>query len=117
MGGVIKCIDPLNENILWSYKINIDQISEGGSIATAPIITGDKLVTVTLKGKLIILDCKTGKVLFEKETNKTVRSSPVIKGGIVFIPTTTGELISVNTNISGIEDYPMFMKNSEHNIN
>ena len=36
---------------------------------------------------------------------------------IVFIPTTTGELISVNTNISGLEDYPMFMNNSEHNIN
>ncbi|WP_422103994.1 PQQ-binding-like beta-propeller repeat protein [Winogradskyella sp.] len=117
MGDVIKCIDPLNENVHWSYKIDIDQAKEGGAVASTPIIVGDKLVTVTLKGKLIILDCKTGSVLFEKETKKTVRSSPVVKGGTVFIPTTTGELISINTNISGLDDYPMFMKNSEHNIN
>lgn len=117
MGDVIKCIDPLKEKMLWSYRIDIDQIAEGGSVASSPLISGDKLITVTLKGKLIILDCNTGEVLFEKKTNKTVRSSPVVKGGVVFIPTTTGELISINTNINGLDDYPMFMKNSEHNIN
>ncbi|MCZ4410012.1 PQQ-binding-like beta-propeller repeat protein [Cryomorphaceae bacterium 1068] len=117
MGDVIKCVDPLNEKVLWSYKFDIDQITEGGSVASTPIITGNKLITVTLKGELLILNCDNGEVLFKKETNKTVRSSPVIKDGIVFIPTTTGELISVNTNISGLEDYPMFMKNSQHDIN
>ena len=117
MGDVIKCVDPLTENLIWSYKLNIDQIAEGGSVASTPIIAGDKLITVTLKGKLIILDCNTGAILFEKETNKTVRSSPVVKGGVIFIPTTTGEIMSINPNMTGLDDYPMFMKNSEHHIN
>jgi len=117
MGDVIKCVDPLSEKVLWNYKFDIDQKTEGGSVASTPIIAGNKLIAVTLKGELLILNCDNGKVLFKKETNKTVRSSPVIKDGIVFIPTTTGELISVNTKIIDLEDYPMFMKNSQHDIN
>jgi len=114
MGNTIKSVDPISEKLNWDYKIDIDQIAEGGSVASTPIVVGDLLVTVTLNGRLIVLDCETGKTIFEKETNENVRSSPIVNKGVVFIPTTSGKVLSIDTKLVALDGYPMFMKNSEH---
>lgn len=116
MGNKIYCIDPRNENIIWSFLIEGALKSEGGTIATTPIICNNFLVTVSVSGRVIVLNLENGEIAFEKNLNKKVRTAPVVKDGYVIVPTTSGEINVINTSIKELDNWSMYMKNSQHKI-
>jgi outer membrane protein assembly factor BamB len=117
MGSTIFCINPKDEKVKWKYQIDGDLAKEGGTLGTTPILSSNHLVTVSVTGTLLVFDLETGEIVFEKELDKRVRSSPVFKEGKVLIPTTQGELVCVDTKISTLDGWNMLMKNGRHEMN
>jgi outer membrane protein assembly factor BamB len=117
MGNTLYCLNPLTEKTLWFYEVPGDLGKEGGALATTPILTDEFLITVTLEGKVLLLHLSTGAVAQQYSLNKQVRLAPVADKGKLFVPTTTGELVCIDTYNKGVSGWPMFMKNSQHAIN
>jgi outer membrane protein assembly factor BamB len=117
MGNTIYCLDPLTEKTEWSYQVPGDLRKEGGALATTPILTDDFLITVTLEGRVLLLQLATGALAQQFSLNKQVRLAPVANKGKLFVPTTTGELVCIDTQNKGVSGWHMFMKNSQHAIN
>lgn len=116
MGNKIYCIDPKSENIIWSFLIDGDLKLVGGTLATTPIICNRFVVTVSVSGRVIVLNLDDGKIAFEKNLNKKVRTAPVVKDGYIIVPTTSGEIHVIATGLKELDDWTMFMKNSQHKI-
>ncbi len=117
MGEILYCLDPINEAVLWSHQFDGDIRKSGGSLACTPILSTDHIVTVSLNGMVLVFEMETGEIVLSKQINKQVRASPVMKDGLLLIPTTTGEIVSIATGIEELDGWPMLMKNSAHVIN
>ena len=117
MGNTIYCTDPLSEEVIWKYEIDGDLKTIGGTLATTPIFSKSCLITVTVNGELIVLNLSDGKKILSKSLNETVRTSPIMKEGKIFVPTTSGKLFCVDTKNIALDGWTMFMKNNEHQIN
>jgi Ca-activated chloride channel family protein len=114
-GNTINCMDEKTETKTWSWSAGGDLKTEGGYIATAPIVAGNYVITVTLKGLVKICGLQTGKTVMEFNIEKEVRNQPVVSRGFIFVPTAGGEVVVLNTNQPAIDGWPMFMKNKMHN--
>ena len=117
MGDKIICSNPKTEKIVWQRKIEGNLAEVGGHLATAPIIVEDKLISVTHDGLLLILSIDDGLVIMSKKLNYEVRNQPIVYEGNIIIPTSTGELVFVETNDESIDGWYMFLKNQKHLIN
>lgn len=116
MGDELICFTS-NGIVLWRYKIEGDIKKEGGSLITSPIITANKVLIVTLEGKLKIFNKNTGGLLYEEHIKTQVRNSPVVNKGWVYIPTTSGRIACVNTKIKHVDGWGTVLGNFERNIN
>ena len=116
MGNKIYCVDPRSETIIWSFLIDGDLKSIGGTIATTPIICNNFVVTVSVDGRVIVLNLDNGAIAFEKNLNKKVRTTPIVKDGYIIVPTASGEINVIKTGIKELDNWTMFMKNSQHKI-
>lgn len=104
MGNKIYCIDPKSEKIIWSFLIKGDFKSFGGTIATTPIISNNFLITVSVSGRVLVLNLDNGKIAFEKQINRNVRSAPAVNDGYLVVTTTLGEIHVINTGIKALDN-------------
>jgi outer membrane protein assembly factor BamB len=117
MGNRVYCVDPKTKKTDWDHSIDGNMTEEGGYLATAPIAAGDYLITVTLSGTVKILDMKSGKTIKEIATNHQVRTQPIVYKGRIYVPTTEGSLVCIDTGDKKIDGWPMMMMNSQHIVN
>ena len=116
MGDKLLCINAQDGSVIWNYKFDGDLTRSGGTLATTPVFTESHVITTTLAGHLMVLNQSTGEVSFEKKLDVQCRTSPIVVGGNIYIPTTTGSLHVVRTGMKQLDGWPMLMKNSSHNI-
>lgn len=114
MGDSLFCLEPTNGSVRWSLKITADMAKEGGTAATAPIVSEDYVVTATINGRVIVCDRHTGAIKFDLAVDKAVRYPPIMHKGKLYVPTTEGELVCLDTKDPGLHGWPMLMRSASH---
>jgi outer membrane protein assembly factor BamB len=68
----------------------------------------------TLKGEVLQLDPKSGRVNARHKVGGPVRSQPVIEGGRIFVGTDDGRLVCLDTGNPLFTGWPMWGKDAAH---
>jgi outer membrane protein assembly factor BamB len=83
----LYCLSQANGSIIWKY-------STGG--ATAPILTGQKLVFSTSAGSVVSLNKKTGDLLWKKNDINGMATEPLLMNGFVVYGESQGSLKAID---------------------
>lgn len=113
MGDEIVCTDKDGKRE-WSSKISGDMHSVGGFLGTPPLAVGGKIIVATYNGEIQIMDAPSGKVETKYETKENIRYQPVVEDGWIYVTTTSGKLIAINTGNSSLTGWPMWGGNAQH---
>lgn len=89
----LYCLSKTNGSIIWKYPT-------GG--ATAPVLTGNKIIFSTSTGSVISLDKKTGDPIWKKTDIKGIATEPLIVGGLIIFGESQGSLKAVDL-LTGVE--------------
>lgn len=103
-GGVdtVFCFDARSGQVRWkhSYKAPLDaKYYEGGPSAT-PTVDGDRVFTLSKRGKLFSLEAATGQVVWEKDLAGELLA-PVNEWGFASSPLVEGNLLFLNVGAAG----------------
>lgn len=94
---IVDCLNPATGESLWRYPYPSkyqDPYGYNNGPRSAPLLTEDKCYTFGAEGKLLCLDLKTGKVIWQRDTGKEwdvpeaffgVGSSPVLEGNKLIV--------------------------------
>jgi outer membrane protein assembly factor BamB len=113
-GDEILCTKGQDGSQIWSMKLEGDLKAEGGFLAAPPVAAGGQLFVATLKGEVLQLDPKTGKVNVRHKVGGPVRSQPVVEAGRIFVGTDDGKLVCINTGNPKFTGWPMWGKDAAH---
>lgn len=98
----------------WKTGINGDLKQVGGFLATPPIRVGSCILIATYHGDILLIDAKTGKQVRKFSTGENLRTQPVAMNGWIYVGTTNGKLVAINTKDASISDWPMLGRNAAH---
>ncbi|MEO8591142.1 MAG: PQQ-binding-like beta-propeller repeat protein [Flavobacteriales bacterium] len=114
MGDSLFCLEPALGDVRWSLKITADMHAEGGTAATAPIVCDAYVVTATITGRVIVCDRRSGQVKLDLAAGGPVRYAPIMVKGKLYVPTTDGELVCLDTKDAALDGWPMLMRSADH---
>ncbi|MEJ5277560.1 MAG: PQQ-binding-like beta-propeller repeat protein, partial [Thermogemmata sp.] len=97
MGDKIVCVDVRTGKEKWERKVSGDLLKEGGYLATAPALAGDRLVVATLKGEVLLLEPNQGEVVKTYTVGHPVRAQPAIVEGRIYVSTFDGRVVCIDT--------------------
>lgn len=80
--------DVTKSHVAWTVEENIPDV-------TSPVSNGELVFTVTTSGRLTCFDAKDGKMVWQKDLELEVQSSPAILGNRLFVLGTKGEAVLV----------------------
>ncbi len=106
MGDEVIATDSESGQTLWSYKLTGQLQQQGGALGTAPLAAGGSVLFGTLKGEVVRLDQKTGKVVATYTVGAPVRSQPVVANGWIYVGTDDGRLVAINTKDPAVTGWP-----------
>ncbi len=113
MGDEIVCTDKEGKTT-WSSKLSGDMHSVGGFLGTPPLAVGGKIIVATYNGDIQIMDAESGKVETTYTTGENIRYQPVVEEGWIYVTTTSGKLIAINTEKPELTGWPMWGGNAQH---
>ena len=61
-----------------------------------------------------MVDRHTGAVVHDRSLGKQVRYAPVMHQGWLYVPTTTGDVLCLNTKDPTVHGWPMLLRNAAH---
>ena len=108
MGDEVVGIDAATGKRSWAFKLAGDVTAAGGFLAAPPAAAGGRVVLGTLAGKVRIVDPKSGKQLGSYDANHPIRSQPVIHRGWIYVGTTDGRMIGIDTGDESLTGWPMW---------
>ena len=114
MGDEIVCTNPKDGKTMWSSKLSGDMHNEGGFLGTPPLAVGGKVIVATYSGEIQIIDSETGKIESKYETKENIRYQPVVEDGWIYVTTTSGKMIAINTGKPELTGWPMWGGNAQH---
>lgn len=114
MGDEIICTDASNGKAMWKTKIDGDLHNTGGFLATPPIKAGEKIIVATFGGEIKVINPEDGKVEKTFKTGKNIRYAPVCNEGWIYVTTTTGELVAINSQDESLTGWTMWGANAAH---
>jgi len=114
MGDEIICTDASNGKAIWKTKIEGDLHNVGGFLATPPIKAGEKIIVATYGGEIKVINPLDGKVDKTFKTGKNIRYAPVCNEGWIYVTTTTGELVGINSQDETLTGWTMWGANAAH---
>ncbi len=106
MGDTLVCTDTSKHQVRWQKALPGDLRQAGGFLASPPLAVKGKLVLATLAGEIWVLDAQTGKELQRYEVGRALRQQPVVDQGRIFLTTTQGELICIDTGDPDLTGWP-----------
>ncbi|MBC8047049.1 MAG: PQQ-binding-like beta-propeller repeat protein [Fimbriimonadaceae bacterium] len=117
MGDELMSMDAETGRENWKFKISGDINESGGYLATAPIKAGAYLLIATLNGEIILINSVTGEEVKKYMINEPVRTQAIAMNGWIYVTTTTGKLVAINTNDITITGWPMLGGDNERSNN
>jgi outer membrane protein assembly factor BamB len=114
MGDEIICSDPATGKQRWAVKLEGDLKKEGGFLASPPAAAGGQLFLTTLKGEVLRLDPKGGKVTARYNVNAPVRYQPAVEGGKIYVGTQNGKVMCIDAGDPKYTGWPCWGGNAAH---
>jgi outer membrane protein assembly factor BamB len=114
MGDEIVCTNPIGGEVMWSSKLQGDMREAGGFLGTPPLSAGGYIIIATLEGQVQLINSKTGEIEKQYETGSSIRYQPVVDDGWIYVTTTDGKLIAINTYNRAITGWPMWGADAAH---
>ncbi|MEK6238707.1 MAG: PQQ-binding-like beta-propeller repeat protein, partial [Planctomycetales bacterium] len=111
-GDEILCTDPTSGKKIWGFKLQGDLKKVGGFLAAPPVAAGGELFVSTLKGQVLRMDPKTGKVNKTYQVGAPVRFQPVVQDGRIYVGTQDGKVVCINTGDKKFTGWPTWGGNS-----
>ena len=96
-GHALVCTNPRTGEKRWEIKLEGDLRKEGGSLAAPPVAAGGQIFLSTLKGDVLRLDPKTGKLNERYRIGSATRFQPAVVDGRIYIGTQDGKLVCIDT--------------------
>ena len=112
MGDELVCTNVNSEKEQWKIKISGDIKTEGGFMGTPPIIAGNKIIIASYNGEIHLFEPKSGKLSKTNMINDNIRYQPIAQDGWIYVTTTSGKMIAINTNDNKLTGWPMWGANS-----
>lgn len=112
-GDEIVCTDS-DGKTTWNTKLSGNLRSVGGFLGTPPLAVGGKIIVATYNGEIQILNAESGKLESKYETKENIRYQPVVQDGWIYVTTTSGKLIAINTENTSLTGWPMWGGNAQH---
>jgi outer membrane protein assembly factor BamB len=97
MGDKLVCVDARTGQETWQRKVAGDLLQEGGHLATAPALAGDRLVVATHKGEILLLEPSKGDVVKTYTVGHPVRTQPAVVDGRIYVSTFDGRVVCIDT--------------------
>ena len=114
MGDEVVCTDAKTGKRRWSRKLDGDLEQQGGFLGTSPAAAGDSLFVATLEGEVLRLDAKTGKVRKTYRVGSPVRAQPAIVDGRLYVGTTDGKLVVIDTGDRSLTGWTTWGGDAQH---
>lgn len=114
MGDEVVCTDSKDGKMKWSSKLSGDMRTVGGFLGTPPLAVGGKIIVATYNGDIQIMDSQSGKIETRYATGENIRYQPVVQDGWIYVTTTNGKLIAINTEKAELTGWPMWGGNAAH---
>lgn len=97
MGSALVGFDRESGREMWAVPLPGDLSQLGGTLGSAPASAGSRVVVGTVSGEVLIVDPDRGEVDRRVPIGAPVRTQPVVHEGWVYVGTTDGQLVAVNT--------------------
>jgi Ca-activated chloride channel homolog len=114
MGDELICTEPGTGNVVWRSKVEGDLRDIGGFLATPPIKAGDNLIIATYTGEIRVINPADGKVTKRFSIGEPVRYQPIAHEGWIYVSTTSGKLVAIDTKDPKITGWSMWGGNAGH---
>jgi outer membrane protein assembly factor BamB len=116
-GDCLYWMDPDSEEIRWKKKLYDSKEGEEilDSVMTPPAIVNEKLFVGTIHGDLCCLSSETGEELWREKIGEPVVFQPAVSDGRVYVPTSKGSLVVVETGDPGDDGWRMWGATGAHN--
>lgn len=112
MGDELVCTNPKNGETKWRMSLSGDLKKVGGFMGTPPLTVGGSIIIATYTGDILIINLETGKVSKKYETGQNIRYQPIVEKGWIYVTTTNGKLIAINTKNKKLDGWPMWGANA-----
>ena len=112
MGDEVVGLDAATGKKAWSFKLKGNAKTAGGFLAAPPAAAGNRIVIGTLEGKIQMVEPKSGARLKAYDVRHPIRSQPVIHQGWIYVGTTDGWLIAIDTGDDSLTGWPMWGKDA-----
>ncbi|HEY5924048.1 MAG TPA: PQQ-binding-like beta-propeller repeat protein [Kofleriaceae bacterium] len=113
MGDEVVATDAETGKKLWTYKLAGDATKQGGFLGTAPLAAGKSVLFGTLDGNVVQLDPASGKRKAEFKVGAPIRSQPVVDGGWIYVGTSDGKLVAIDTKDKSVTGWPTWGGNAQ----
>ncbi|MBM3463751.1 MAG: hypothetical protein FJX76_16770 [Armatimonadetes bacterium] len=115
MGDTLKCVNIGDGKIVWARTLRDPKNKEGVErTLVPPAIVNGKIFEVTSYGELVVLHAASGKTLWTANLGEPVAFQPVVAKGRVYVPTTRGSVICVETGDPKDDGWYMWGANAQH---
>jgi outer membrane protein assembly factor BamB len=114
MGDEVVCTDPNSGKVVWSHKLDGDLKKEGGFLAAPPAAAGGFLFLVTLKGEVLQMDARVGKIVKTWKVGDQVRAQPAVENGKIYVGTQNGKVVCIDTGDAKFTGWPCWGGNAAH---
>jgi len=111
MGDALVCIDRQSGRERWDVRLSGDLRRSGGALAPPPAAAGQHLVVATLSGEVLIVSPSNGDVTRRLRVGSPMRSQPSVDRGWIYVGTTDGQLVGLDTGDESLTGWPTWAGN------
>lgn len=112
MGDALVSVDRVSGEERWSVQLPGNLAELGGALAPPPASAGGRIVVATLTGEILVVDPDSGDVGRRIPIGGSVRSQPVIDQGWIYVGTTNGQVVGINTGDPTLTGWPTWAGNA-----
>ncbi len=108
MGDELVCNDARTGEEFWRIPLDGDLKKAGGFLGTPPISVGNYIIIATHSGEVKILHATSGKEVRSYNVGEPIRYQPIAVEGWIYVTTTRGKLVAIDTKDSQVDGWPMW---------
>jgi Ca-activated chloride channel family protein len=114
MGDVLLCHDLKSGKILWEKSLKPQKATEGLRFLSPPALANGRVFLSTARGDVVCMDA-TGAVLWSVNVGEPIVFQPTVMKGRVYVGTSGGHLIAIETGDAKDDGWPMWGGSAAHN--